>query len=116
MSNDGTFKTGRRGFLGAAVGTLGAGLVAGCSKRLPRYLVPHVIPPDDAVPGLDFDRRPDAALLACRELDDASSLPASTARRLAEARTGKRLGNPIKAVGCRHSRAKTMTQSHRLSL
>ena len=72
--------------------------------------------PDDAVPGLDFDRRPDAALLACRELDDASSLPASTARRLAEARTGKRLGNPIKAVGCRHSRAKTMTQSHRLSL
>jgi molybdopterin-containing oxidoreductase family iron-sulfur binding subunit len=52
VSNDGTFKTGRRGFLGAAVGTLGAGLVAGCSKRLPRYLVPHVIPPDDAVPGL----------------------------------------------------------------
>jgi len=45
--------------------------------------------PDDAALRLDFDRRPDAGLLACRELDDASSLTASTAWRLAEARTGK---------------------------
>ena len=45
-------KTTRRGFLGAAVGALGAGLVAGCSERLPRYLIPHAIPPDDAVPGI----------------------------------------------------------------
>ena len=44
--------TTRRGFLGAAVGALGTGLVAGCSDRLPRYLVPAATPSDDAMPGV----------------------------------------------------------------
>jgi molybdopterin-containing oxidoreductase family iron-sulfur binding subunit len=44
--------TTRRGFLGAAAATLGAGLVSGCEKRLPRYLVPYSTPPDDTMPGV----------------------------------------------------------------
>lgn len=44
--------TTRRGFLGAAIGAVGAGLAAGCSERLPRFLIPHAIPPDDSVPGI----------------------------------------------------------------
>jgi molybdopterin-containing oxidoreductase family iron-sulfur binding subunit len=44
--------TTRRGFLGTAIGALGAGLAASCSERLPRFLVPHAVPPDDAVPGV----------------------------------------------------------------
>jgi molybdopterin-containing oxidoreductase family iron-sulfur binding subunit len=42
----------RRSFLGSAVGVLGVGLLEGCQEKLPRYLVPHTAPPDDAVPGL----------------------------------------------------------------
>ncbi len=44
--------TSRRGFLGAAVGALGANLIVGCSERLPRYLVPSATPSDDAMPGV----------------------------------------------------------------
>jgi len=44
--------TTRRGFLGTAIGALGAGLAVGCSERLPRFLIPYAIPPDDAVPGI----------------------------------------------------------------
>jgi molybdopterin-containing oxidoreductase family iron-sulfur binding subunit len=44
--------TTRRGFLGTAIGALGAGLAAGCSERLPRFLIPYAIPPDDSVPGI----------------------------------------------------------------
>ena len=44
--------TSRRGFLGAAVGALGANLIAGCSERLPRYLIPSASPSDDAMPGV----------------------------------------------------------------
>jgi anaerobic selenocysteine-containing dehydrogenase/Fe-S-cluster-containing dehydrogenase component len=78
-------KTGRRGFLGAAVGTLGAGLAAGCSKRLPRYLIPHVIPPDDAVPGLARHYR-----TICRECPASCGVTA----RVREGRVVKLEGNP----------------------
>ena len=85
MNDDGSMKTGRRGFLGAAVGTLGAGLVAGCSKRLPRYLIPHVIPPDDAVPGLARHYR-----TICRECPASCGVTA----RVREGRVVKLEGNP----------------------
>ena len=78
-------KTGRRGFLGAAVGTMGAGLVAGCSKRLPRYLIPHVIPPDDAVPGIARHYR-----TICRECPASCGVTA----RVREGRVVKLEGNP----------------------
>ena len=55
-------KTTRRKFLGAAAGVLGAGILEGCTKKLPRYLVPHAVPPDDVVPGLARHYR-----TACRE-------------------------------------------------
>ncbi|MEO8845574.1 MAG: 4Fe-4S dicluster domain-containing protein [Kofleriaceae bacterium] len=42
----------RRGFLGTAIGAAGTGLIASCSERLPRFLVPYATPPDDAVPGI----------------------------------------------------------------
>ena len=85
MSDDGSLKPGRRGFLGAAVGTLGAGLAAGCSKRLPRYLIPHVIPPDDAVPGLARHYR-----TICRECPASCGVTA----RVREGRVVKLEGNP----------------------
>jgi len=85
VNDDGSMKTGRRGFLGAAVGTLGAGLVAGCSKRLPRYLIPHVIPPDDAVPGLARHYR-----TICRECPASCGVTA----RVREGRVVKLEGNP----------------------
>ncbi len=85
MSDDGSMKTGRRGFLGAAVGTLGAGLAAGCSKRLPRYLIPHVIPPDDAVPGLARHYR-----TICRECPASCGVTAG----VREGRVVKLEGNP----------------------
>src|ERR1017187_6623327 len=44
--------TSRRGFLGGAVGALGANLIVGCSDRLPRYLLPSATPSDDAMPGV----------------------------------------------------------------
>ncbi len=78
-------KTGRRGFLGAAVGTLGVGLAAGCSKRLPRYLIPHVVPPDDAVPGLARHYR-----TICRECPAGCGVTA----RVREGRVVKLEGNP----------------------
>jgi molybdopterin-containing oxidoreductase family iron-sulfur binding subunit len=42
----------RRTFLGSAVGVLGVGLLEGCQEKLPRYLVPHSAPPEDAIPGV----------------------------------------------------------------
>lgn len=45
--------TTRRGFLGAAVGVLGANVLVSCTDRLPRYLVPAATPSDDAMPGLN---------------------------------------------------------------
>ncbi|HSQ62246.1 MAG TPA: molybdopterin dinucleotide binding domain-containing protein [Polyangiaceae bacterium] len=44
--------TSRRGFLGGAAAALGAGALAGCADRLPRYLVPAAVPADDATPGI----------------------------------------------------------------
>ena len=44
--------TSRRGFLGGAVGALGANLIVGCSDRLPRYLLPSATPSDDSMPGV----------------------------------------------------------------
>ncbi|HET9991453.1 MAG TPA: hypothetical protein VFQ65_23145, partial [Kofleriaceae bacterium] len=44
--------TTRRGFLGTAITAVGAGLAASCSERLPRFLIPYAIPPDDSVPGV----------------------------------------------------------------
>lgn len=44
--------TSRRGFLGGAAAALGAGVIAGCSDRAPRYLVPSATPSDDAMPGV----------------------------------------------------------------
>jgi anaerobic selenocysteine-containing dehydrogenase/Fe-S-cluster-containing dehydrogenase component len=85
VNDKGSMKTGRRGFLGAAVGTLGAGLVASCSKRLPRYLVPHTIPPDDAVPGLARHYR-----TICRECPTSCGATA----RVREGRVVKLEGNP----------------------
>jgi len=87
VSDDGSIsmKTGRRGFLGAAVGTLGAGLVAGCSKRLPRYLIPYAIPPDDSVPGLARHYR-----TICRECPASCGVTA----RVREGRVVKLEGSP----------------------
>ena len=42
----------RRLFLGGAAGTGAAVTLAGCGKRMPRFLVPDVVPADDAVPGI----------------------------------------------------------------
>ena len=44
--------TTRRTFLGTAIGAMGTGLVASCSERLPRFLVPNAVPTDDAMPGV----------------------------------------------------------------
>jgi anaerobic selenocysteine-containing dehydrogenase/Fe-S-cluster-containing dehydrogenase component len=85
MNDRRSWTTDRRGFLGAAAGTLGAGLLAGCSKRLPRYLVPHTIPPDDAVPGRARYYR-----TICRECPAACGVTA----RVREGRVVKLEGNP----------------------
>src|SRR5215831_13791944 len=77
-------RTTRRFFLGSAVGALG-GLVAGCSERRPRFLVPHAVPPDDAVPGLSRYFR-----TICRECPSACGVTA----RVCEGRVVKLEGNP----------------------
>jgi anaerobic selenocysteine-containing dehydrogenase/Fe-S-cluster-containing dehydrogenase component len=84
--NDGdSIRPGRRGFLGASAATLGAGLVAGCSKRLPRYLIPYAVPPDDSVPGLSRYYR-----TICRECPASCGATA----RVREGRVVKLEGNP----------------------
>ncbi len=80
-----TMKTTRRGFLGSAVGALGVGLLPGCSDRLPRYLVPYAIPPDDVVPGIAQHYR-----TICRECPAACGVTA----RVREGRAVKLEGSP----------------------
>jgi anaerobic selenocysteine-containing dehydrogenase/Fe-S-cluster-containing dehydrogenase component len=75
----------RRDFLGGAVGALGASLVAGCSKRLPRYLVPSATPSDDAMPGVARYYR-----TTCRECPAACGATA----RVREGRVISLEGNP----------------------
>ncbi len=75
-------KVSRRGFLGLAAGT---GLTAGCGKRLPRYVVPYAIPPDDGIPGFARLYR-----TVCRECPAACGVTA----RVREGRVVKLEGNP----------------------
>jgi anaerobic selenocysteine-containing dehydrogenase/Fe-S-cluster-containing dehydrogenase component len=83
-------KVTRRGFLGTAVGTLGTGILAGCKDRLPRYLVPHANPPDDAVPGIARHYR-----TVCRECPASCGVTA----RVREGRAVKLEGNPVDPIG-----------------
>jgi anaerobic selenocysteine-containing dehydrogenase/Fe-S-cluster-containing dehydrogenase component len=83
-------KVTRRGFLGTAVGALGTGLLAGCTDRLPRYLVPHAIPPDDAIPGIARHYR-----TVCRECPAGCGATA----RVREGRAVKLEGNPEDPIG-----------------
>jgi anaerobic selenocysteine-containing dehydrogenase/Fe-S-cluster-containing dehydrogenase component len=75
----------RRTFLGSAAAVLGSGLVEGCKSRLPRYLVPHATPPDDAIPGLARYYR-----TTCRACPAACGVTA----RVREGRAVKLEGNP----------------------
>jgi Fe-S-cluster-containing dehydrogenase component len=75
----------RRSFLGSTIGVLGGGLIEGCKQRLPRYLVPHSVPPDDAVAGLARHYR-----TVCRECPAACGATA----RVHEGRAIKLEGNP----------------------
>jgi len=83
-------KVSRRGFLGTAVGALGTGVLAGCSEKLPRYLVPYATPPDDAVPGLARHYR-----TVCRECPASCGATA----RVRDGRAVKLEGNPDFPVG-----------------
>ena len=83
-------KVTRRGFLGTAVGTLGTGILASCTERLPRYLVPHPIPPDDAIPGIARYYR-----TVCRECPAGCGATA----RVREGRAVKLEGNPEDPIG-----------------
>ncbi|MGO8968481.1 MAG: 4Fe-4S dicluster domain-containing protein [Myxococcaceae bacterium] len=80
----------RRGFLGAAVGTLGTGVLTGCKERLPRYLVPYSTPPDDVVPGLARHYR-----TVCRECPAGCGATA----RVREGHAVKLDGNPEDPIG-----------------
>jgi molybdopterin-containing oxidoreductase family iron-sulfur binding subunit len=75
----------RRTFLGSAVGVLGVGLLEGCKEKLPRYLVPQVAAPDDAVPGLARQYR-----TVCRECPAACGATV----RVVEGRAVKMEGSP----------------------
>lgn len=80
----------RRSFLGSAAGALGGGLLAGCAQKLPRYLVPFAVPPDDEVPGnARFYRT------VCRECPAACGVTA----RVREGRAVKLEGNPGEPIG-----------------
>ncbi len=83
-------KVTRRGFLGTAVGALGTGVLAGCTDKLPRYVVPQLIPADDAVPGLARHYR-----TVCRECPAGCGVTA----RVREGRAVKLEGNPEDPVG-----------------
>ncbi len=63
--------------------------VAGCKKHLPRYLVPDVIPSDDAVPGISRYYR-----TVCRECSAACGMTA----RIREGRAIKVEGNPADPI------------------
>jgi anaerobic selenocysteine-containing dehydrogenase/Fe-S-cluster-containing dehydrogenase component len=64
--------TSRRVFLGAAATTVGAGIL-GCSERQPRYLVPSVVPSDDAIAGISRHYR-----TACRGCASACGMTVRT--------------------------------------
>jgi molybdopterin-containing oxidoreductase family iron-sulfur binding subunit len=83
-------KTTRRKFLGAAAGILGAGLLEGCTKKLPRYLVPHANPPDDVMPGLARHYR-----TVCRECPAGCGATA----RVREGHAVKLEGSPDDPIG-----------------
>ena len=83
-------KVSRRGFLGTAVGAIGTGALAGCTEKLPRYLVPYAIPPDDATPGLARYYR-----TVCRECPASCGATA----RVREGRAVKLEGNPDYPIG-----------------
>lgn len=83
-------KVSRRGFLGTAVGALGTGALAGCSDKLPRYLVPYAVPPDDSIPGLSRYYR-----TVCRECPASCGATA----RVREGRAVKLEGNPDYPIG-----------------
>jgi anaerobic selenocysteine-containing dehydrogenase/Fe-S-cluster-containing dehydrogenase component len=80
----------RRNFLGSAAGVLGGGLLAGCRQKLPRYLVPHAVPPDDAVPGIARIYR-----TVCRECPAACGVSA----RVCDGRAVKLEGSPDDPIG-----------------
>ena len=80
----------RRSFLGTAAGAVGTSVLAGCTDKLPRYLVPHLIPPDDAIPGLARYYR-----TVCRECPASCGATA----RVCEGRAVKMEGNPDYPIG-----------------
>lgn len=80
----------RRSFLGSAATALGGGLVAACKAKLPRYLVPHAVPPDDAVPGIARYYR-----TVCRECQAACGITAT----VREGRVIKLEGSPDDPTG-----------------
>jgi anaerobic selenocysteine-containing dehydrogenase/Fe-S-cluster-containing dehydrogenase component len=75
----------RRSFLGTVLTGGAAASLAGCSKRLPRYLVPDTIPSDDMVPGIARYYR-----TVCRECSAACGMSV----RVREGRAVKLEGNP----------------------
>ncbi len=80
----------RRNFLGSAAAALGGGLLAGCAQKLPRYLVPFAVPPDDAVPGIARYYR-----TVCRECAAGCGVTA----RVCEGRAVKLEGNGDEPIG-----------------
>ena len=80
----------RRGFLGTAGGLLGGGVLASCTKELPRYLIPYAIPPDDSIPGVARYVR-----TVCRECEAGCGATA----RVREGHAVKLDGNPEDPIG-----------------
>ncbi len=83
-------KVTRRNFLGAAVGALGTGVLTGCEDKLPRFLVPQTIPPDDSMPGASRYYR-----TVCRECTAGCGATA----RVREGHAVKLEGNPDDPIG-----------------
>ncbi len=80
----------RRTFLGTVLTGSAAASLAGCSKKVPRYLVPDTIPSDDTVPGISRFYR-----TVCRECSAACGMTA----RVREGRAIKLEGNPKHPIG-----------------
>jgi molybdopterin-containing oxidoreductase family iron-sulfur binding subunit len=80
----------RRNFLGTMLTGGAAASLAGCSKRLPRFLVPDTIPADDMVPGIARYFR-----TVCRECSAACGVSA----RVREGRAVKLEGNAKHPIG-----------------
>jgi anaerobic selenocysteine-containing dehydrogenase/Fe-S-cluster-containing dehydrogenase component len=83
-------KLSRRSFLGTMLTGSAAVSLAGCSKRLPRYLVPDILPPDDMVPGIARYYR-----TVCRECSASCGMSV----RVREGRAVKLEGNPKHPIG-----------------